>query len=129
MNCFIRLLLIPMLALLCSGCIWNRAKINDTAVAVRAASVRPGVTRAEDLPTLLGAVPSAVIPMRDGRTLYTFAYGDAKTEGLSLLLLTMTKTNSCFSAVYVMTDANGVVERVQCPPKEELPWETWPFGD
>lgn len=112
-----------------SGCIWTRAKVNDAAVRERAAAIQIGKTRAEQLPTLLGVVPSAVIPLKDGRQVLVFAYGDAKTEGLSLVVVTFTKTNSAFSAVYVLVDAEGVVRQVQTAPRQEIAWETWPFGE
>ena len=111
-----------------NGCIWTRAKVNDAAVCERAKAIVPGKTRAEQLPTVLGVVPSAVIPLKDGRQVLVFAYGDAKTEGVSLIVVTFTKTNSAFSAVYVLVNAQGVVERVQTAPQQELAWEAWPFG-
>lgn len=115
---------------LLGGCLWTRAKVNDGSVRERAAAIVPGRTRAEELPRLLGAMPSAVIPLRDGRTVYSFAYGDAKTEGFTLILLTLSKTNSHFSAVYALVDADGVVQSVQASPEPEaLAWETWPFGE
>ena len=102
-----RIFLMAALALLAGGCIWNRAKVNDASVAERVAQVVPGKTRAADLPR----------------------YGDAKTEGFSLILLTLTKTNSAFASVYVLADAQGVVRRVQATPPPEVAWETWPFGE
>lgn len=121
--------LLAVLPLL-GGCIWTRAKVNDASVRERAARIVPGKTRAEALPRLMGAMPSAVIPLKDGHTVYSFAYGDAKTEGFTLILLTLTKTNAHFSAVYALVDAEGVVQRVQASPEPEtLEWETWPFGE
>ena len=114
--------------LFANGCIWTRAKVNDAAVCERAKAIVPWKTRTEQLPALLGVVPSTIIPLRDGRQVLVFAYGDAKTEGISLMVVTLTKTNSAFSAVYVLVDAQGVVERVQTAPQRELAWETWPFG-
>ncbi|MGN0886325.1 MAG: hypothetical protein ACI4RT_04925 [Candidatus Spyradenecus sp.] len=114
--------------LFANGCIWTRAKVNDAAVCERAKAIVPGQTRAEQLPAVLGVVPSSVIPLKDGRQVLVFAYGDAKTEGVSLIVVTFTKTNSAFSAVYVLVNAQGVVERVQTAPQQELAWETWPFG-
>lgn len=102
--------------------------MNDSIVCERAEDIVPGKTRAEQLPALLGVVPSSVIPLRDGRQVLVFAYGDAKTEGFSLILVTFTKTNSAFSAVYVLVDGEGVVQQVQLAPRQEIAWETWPFG-
>lgn len=124
-----RIFLMAALALVAGGCIWNRAKVNDASVAERVAQVVPGKTRAADLPRILGAEPTAVIPLREGQVLYGWAYGDAKTEGFSLILLTLTKTNSAFASVYVLADAQGVVRRVQATPPPEVAWETWPFGE
>lgn len=123
------ILTLVLLATLAGGCIWNRAKVNDASVAARVSRVAPGKTHASELPGLLGAEPTAVIPLRDGQTLYGWAYGDAKTEGLSLILVTLTKTNSAFASVYVLADAQGVVRRVQATPPPEVTWETWPFGE
>ena len=123
------LLSIALAAPLLGGCIWNRAKVNDAGVAARAEAIVPGVTRAEELPGLMGTVPSSVIPLKDGRVVYAFSYGDAKTEGFTLILFTLSKTNSAFSAVYVFTDAAGVVRRVEASPAPVTDWETWPFGE
>ncbi len=123
--------LIGALALLLtlSGCIWNRTKVNDAAVRERAQGVTIGVTHASELPRLMGTTPSSVIPLRDGRMVHVFSYGDAKTEGLSLLIITLTKTNSYFTAVYVLTDTKGIVRGVHTSPEQELDWEMWPFGE
>lgn len=125
---FRRIAVLAALAMAAGGCIWNRARVNDAAVAERAAGIVPGETRAEELPGILGAAPSAVIPLRDGRMVYAFSYGDAKTEGVSLILVTLTKTNSSFSAVYVFVDGEGVVRAVERSPAPAPRWETWPFG-
>lgn len=124
-----RLLLFALVTPLLGGCIWNRAKVNDAEVAARAAAIVPGKTHAEELPKLMGTVPSSVIPLKDGRTVYAFSYGDAKTEGFTLLLFTLSKTNSAFSAVYVFTDMKGVVRHVEASPAPETAWEAWPFGE
>lgn len=124
------LILALAVAPLLGGCIWTRAKVNDAAVRERAAAIVPGKTRAKELPRLMGAMPSAVIPLKDGGRVYSFAYGDAKTEGFTLILVTLSKTNSHFSSVYVLTDAEGIVRSVQASPEpEDLAWETWPFGE
>ncbi len=125
---FIRSLLIALALLSLNGCIWNRTKINDAAVRDRARTIVLGKTHAEQLPKIMGIAPSSMIPLRDGRTVYVFAYGDAKTEGLSLLLVTLTKTNSIFTAVYVVTDAKGIVRNIYRSPELDAEWETWPFG-
>ncbi len=119
--------LLSLLALF-SGCIWNRAKVNDANVVHRAATIVIGETHASELPQLMGTAPTSMIPLRDGRIVYVFAYGDAKTEGFTLVLFTMTKTNSVFSAIYVLTDANGIVQGIHRSPELEPEWETWPFG-
>lgn len=124
----LRLALLGVVLAFAPGCIWTRAKVNNAAVRERAGVIVPGQTRAEQLSALLGVVPSAVVPLKDGRQVLVFAYGDAKTEGLSLIVVTFTKTNSAFSAVYVLVNAEGVVEQVQTAPQQELAWETWPFG-
>lgn len=125
-----RWMVLLAIAPLLGGCIWTRAKVNDASVRERAARIVPGKTQAAELPRLMGAMPSAVIPLKDGRTVYSFAYGDAKTEGFTLILLTLTKTNAHLSAVYALVDAAGVVQRVQASPEPEtLAWETWPFGE
>ncbi len=123
-----RLLLLTAALPLLGGCIWNRALVNDAGVAARAEAIVPGQTRAEELPGIMGRVPTSVIPLRDGRLIYAFSYGDAKTEGFTLILFTLSKTNSAFSAVYVFTDEAGVVRHVEASPAPETAWETWPFG-
>lgn len=121
--------LLLVLPILLGGCIWNRTRVNDPTIRDRAAAVVPGKTTAAELSRILGAMPGATVPLSDGRTLCSFGYGDAKTEGLSLLIVTLTRTNSYFSAIYAVIGADGVVESIHTSPKEEdLPWEFWPFG-
>ncbi|MEG1480170.1 MAG: hypothetical protein RSD41_04110 [Kiritimatiellia bacterium] len=128
MRFFLPVLLLALL-IVAPGCIWTRGKINDVAVRTRTANIVLGQTRADTLPKLFGTMPTAIIPLKDGRVVYSFAYGDAKTEGFSLILVTFTKTNSYFSAVYALADANGIVQAVHSAPQQEVEWETWPFGD
>lgn len=121
--------LLLVLPILLGGCIWNRTRVNDPTIRDRAAAVVPGKTTAAELSRILGAMPGATVPLSDGRTLCSFGYGDAKTEGLSLLIVTLTRTNSYFSAIYAVIGADGIVESIHTSPKEEdLPWEFWPFG-
>lgn len=129
MRTFIPLLALSAMAFLLGGCIWNRTRVNDPTIRHRTDAVVPGKTKASELSAILGAMPGATVPLGDGRTLCSFGYGDAKTEGLSLLLVTLTRTNSYFSAIYAVISADGVVESIHTSPKEEeLPWEFWPFG-
>lgn len=111
------------------GCIWNRTRVNDPTIRDRVSAVIPGKTTAPELTRLLKAMPGATIPLNDGRTLCSFGYGDAKTEGFTLILFTLTRTNSYFSSVYAVISADGTVESIHTSPEEEeLPWEFWPFG-
>ncbi len=124
----LRLGVVVGLSFMLSGCIWNRAKVNDAAVNVRSEGVIIGQTHASELPKIMGTTPSSIIPLRDGRMVYVFAYGDAKTEGLSLILFTLTKTNSVFTAVYMLVDTKGIVQGIYRSPDLEPEWEMWPFG-
>ena len=116
-------------ALCVSGCIWSRARINDPAIVERARAIRPGVTRAADLPSLLKAQPTR--QRTDGTTvIYEYSYSDAKTETFTLILLSFSRTEDVTETLSVEADAaTGLVTRVPKLVTREPEWRCWPFDD
>lgn len=112
-----------------SGCIWSRAKINDTSIIHRQDQIIVGKTKIEQVPIILGAAPSSISEFKNGTTLYSFVVGDSRTNGLMLVLVNFTKTNLSTSAIYVIADAQGVVSQIRKSPMPDPEWEFWPFGD
>ena len=124
----IRLFGYSVIALL-SGCIWSRARINDPAIVERAKAIRPGVTKAVDLPTILEVQPTR--QRSEGKSVtYEYSYSDAKSETFSLILVTFSRTEDVTETLYVETDAaTGLVTRVPKLASREPEWRCWPFGD
>lgn len=123
-------LLVPVLAaLLLEGCMWGRVKVNDDGVADRAAAIRVGVTRGEEVPKILGAQPTMRMPGKTSRVL-GYTYADTKSNGLILILFNFTRSTTVAETLYVEIDsATDVVTRVHVPPKRDVEWRFWPFGD
>ena len=114
---------------LCSGCIWSRARINDPAILNRAKAITPGMTKAAELPGILGAQPTR--KRAEGPLVtYEYSYSDAKTKTFTLLLISFSRTEDVTETLYVETDAaTGVVTRVPKLEHHEPEWRWWPFGD
>lgn len=125
------LFVLPLLALCVgtSGCIWNRAKINDPTIVEYVSRIKVGRTPIVQVPHLLGAVPSSITPLSTGDTVHAFSYGDTRTNGLNLILFVFTKTNVSTSAIYVTADDKGVVKQVVTTPFHAPEWESNPFGE
>lgn len=105
---------------------WGRVQVNDPAIRDRAALVRPGETRVSELKNLLQAEPTMRMPLKD-RTVLSYTYADTKANGLMLIVVNFTKSQTVADTIYVEADAKDVVQRVYVPPARYIPWEFWPF--
>ena len=125
----VRTVMAGTMAVLLSGCIWSRARINDPEVLMRAEKIRPGVTKAAELPSILKAQPTR--KRAEGRLVtYEYSYSDTKTKSFSLILVNFSRTEDTTETLYVETDAETGV--VVCVPKlehHEPEWRWWPFGE
>lgn len=111
------------------GCMWGRMQINDPTIADRVKLIRPGVTRAENLASILGAQPTMRMPGKD-RLLLGYTYGDTKANGLVLILFNFSRSTTVTDTLYIEADAKtGVVTAVYPPKKHDVEWRFWPFGD
>jgi len=121
--------LAAMAALLVSGCMWGRMTVNDPSVADRARSIRPGVTKAEDVANIIGAQPTMRLPGKE-RLLFGYTYADTKNNGLMLLVLNFMRSTTVTDTLYIEADAKtGLVSQVYLPKHHELEWRFWPFGE
>ena len=113
----------------CGGCMWGRMRVNDPTIVQRAARIKPGVTKVSQLSRLLGAEPSMRMPV-GSRLMLGYTYADTKSNGLVLILLNFTRTQTVTDTLYVEADAEtGTVVKVHVPPSHEIEWRFWPFGD
>jgi hypothetical protein len=104
--------------------------VNDPSIPERAEAVVPGTTTAEELPGILGSEPLSFLEVGDGRRLLIWGYGESKTEGLNLLIVSFSRTNSGLDTAYFLVDAKGTVSRKWVGTNSrDLPWEWWSFGD
>ena len=112
-----------------SGCMWGRVQVNDPGIVVRAKGIKVGVTTANELAGLLRAEPTLRLPGKETQTLgYTFA--ETKSNGLILIILNFSKTQTVTETLYVEVDAaTQVVRKVHIPGRPEIKWEWNPFGE
>ena len=125
----VRTMMAGLLAVLISGCMWSRHRMNDPEIVHRAASIRPGVTTVQDLPRLLGAQPTR--RRAEGKLVtYEYSFADSKSETFSIVVLTFSRTENVTETLYVETDAEtGKVVRVPRLISREPEWRCWPFGE
>ena len=125
----VRLVVLATLSMVLSGGMWSRARINDPEILNRARAIRPGVTKAEELPAILKAQPTRKRPEGNLVT-YEYSYSDTKSKTFSLILVTFSRTEDVTETLYVETDAaTGVVTRVPKLVHHEPEWRWWPFGE
>jgi hypothetical protein len=111
-----------------SGCGWNRQQINHANLPDRITGVVSGQTTLAELESMIGGPATAITPVGDKR-LYTYTFGDSKTEGLYLILLNISKTNTGIDTASFLVNQDNVVEAMQVGKNsEDLPWEWWAFG-
>ena len=96
---------------------------------LKAKLVKPGETKADDLEKIIGSSPNAVLPLKEGK-IHLYNFGDAKTNGLQLILVNFSKTNAGLdSALFFVNDEGTVTDKIISSNSEKLDWEFWPFGD
>ena len=122
--------LAALLAAALGGCSWSRTVVNDPSIRERADAVVPGTTTADELPGILGSEPLSHLEVGDGRRLLIWGYGESKTEGLNLLIVSFSRTNTGLDTAYFLVDGKGTVSRKWVGTNSrDLPWEWWSFGD
>lgn len=110
-----------------SGCMWGRLQVNDPEIVVRAKAIRPGITNVDQLRGILQAEPTLRLPGK-GSTLLGYTYADTKSNGLVLIVVNFSKTQTVAETLYVEVDSEtGLVRRTYVPGKRELEWEWNPF--
>ena len=120
------LLILPVLL---NACIWGRQKINVEGFHEKAELVVAGETRADELTEILGTPPNAILPLKNGKKLYVYTFGDGKTEGFNLILFRIQKTNLGIDSGYFFIDGNNTVEeKIISNNSKDVPWEWWAFG-
>lgn len=111
-----------------SGCMWGRMQVNDPDIVLRARAIRVGETTADQLPVLLRAEPTMRLPGKD-RQILGYTFSDTKSNGLVLILLNFSKTQTVAETLYVEVDsATQVVRKVHVPSRPDIKWDWYPFG-
>ena len=125
----VKMLVFAVLAVAINGCGFNRNQINQHDLPERVSGVVPGQTTLAELEAMAGGPATSITPIGDKR-LYVYTFGDAKTKGLYLILLNISKTNSAIDTGIFLVNENNIVEWMQVGENtEDLPWEWWAFGD
>ncbi len=129
--CIVHLSFLAVIAALAmtTGCSWSRNKINDTTIVSRQQLIQVGTTPIADVPSILAAAPSAIVPLPSGGNQYSFVFGDSRTNGLNLILFNFAKTNLVTSAIYITSDKDGIVNHVSQSHTADPEWQWWPFGE
>ena len=123
-------MVVALLAPGVGGCTFSRAQINAADLEQRVANVVPGKTHIEEVERMIGGPATSITPVSGGNLLYAWAFGDAKTAGLTLILINIMKTNSGIDTAIFVVDEGGVVEEVKIGQNhKEVEWQWWAFGD
>jgi hypothetical protein len=126
----VSVILLGMLVTAVSSCGFNRQQINHADLPERVAGVVPGQTTLAELEAMAGGPATSITPVGDDKRLYTYSFGDAKTKGLYLIILNISKTNSGIDTASFLVNQDNIVEAMQVGKNSEnLPWEWWAFGD
>jgi len=124
------LLAMLLLTFTITGCTWSRIKYNVEDFHTRAARVKVGQTNAADLEKIFGSAPNTIIPGKDDKSIYVYNFGDTKTNGLTLIIVNISKSNVRTDSAYFFVNNAGVVEKASISNNsEDVPWEWWAFGE
>ncbi|MCA9771742.1 MAG: hypothetical protein KC466_04990 [Myxococcales bacterium] len=111
------------------GCTFARQRTNIEDPYGKIAQVQAGVTSTADLARIFGAGPTTVVDAPGGGALWIYAFGDAKTWQIGLIVFNVGKTNAAQDAAVFVVDGAGVVQEVHYGTNsKDLPWQFWPFG-
>jgi len=129
-----RVLLMKLITALCfcvvltfaAGCSFSREFINDPNLPANTTSLEVGSSTQQDLLELLGA-PNSVIPLGESRNMFIYSFGNSKKAGLSLLIVSFSKTNKGLdTAVFILED-EIIADMYVSNNSEYIPWEWWSF--
>jgi hypothetical protein len=125
-----RALPLALLAALAAGCSFNKVDVNDPEIPDRAEAVVPGTTTRDELVAALGSEPVHFIQLKDGSRLLVYAYGQSKSNGLSLGIVNFSKTNTGIDTAWFLVGPDGVVrDKWVGDACRGLEWDWWPFGE
>jgi hypothetical protein len=121
--------LLAALAVALGGCAWNRNQINRADLESRVSGVVPGQTTSAELEKMIGGPPTSIAQIGN-KQLWAYTYGDAKTEALAAIIITISKTNMGIDTALFLIDEKGIVQSARVGQNsKDLPWEWWAFGD
>jgi len=124
------LVALVLIALVCTGCLWARQRVNNPNVFHLTDKVAVGKTTDQQLMNIMGTPPVAILPAGEGKEIFLYNFGDVKTKGLTLIIFNVKKTNAGFDSAYFLIGKDKVVERKMVSDNsQDLPWEWWAFAD
>ena len=113
-----------------TGCTFSRQRINTVNFHEKVQQVVEGQTTADELAATLGSPPQSVLYTDNGKRIYVYSFGDAKTAGLTLIVFNSLKTNMGLDGAMFLIDQNGVVEEfIVSNHSQDIPWEWWAFDE
>jgi len=128
-NNFTPVLICLCVALVLSGCMFARNKINVENFHQKADSIIPGKTTSKEVISIIGSPPNGMLQLK-GERAYVYTFGDSKTKGLNLIIFGSRRTNLGIDSAYFFLDDNDVVSRkIISNHSEDLEWNWWAFGE
>jgi len=116
-------------AILLSSCTFARNHVNNPHFPSLANQIKEGTTTSDQLVSTLGG-PNAILPAGEGSEIYLYTFGDGKTGGLNLIILSFQKTNLGVDSGYFVVNKDKVVTRKMVSThSQQLDWDWWPFSD
>ena len=131
MRLFTVLLLLAVAA--APGCFFSRSKVDKALDRDKLDEIMVGESNKEDVARLLGAPTDIIFNNKELDPLNVFAYEYIykleKTTGFTIILLTLTNSDTKRDHVLVFFDANGIVTGVGSRFEAEDAEYDLPFGD
>jgi hypothetical protein len=120
-----------LLALLVStGCLVSRGQVNVADLRDRVGGVVVDKTTIDEVEDMIGGPPISATPVGGGLIAYSWAFGDTKTMGLTLVIINITKTNSGIDTAVFVADKDRIVRGFFVGENsKDVPWQWWAFGD
>ena len=116
-------------ALVASGCSFARGQLNMKKFREALPEIELGKTKISEVEERVG--PATSITPVGNRLVYAWVYSDSKTQGLTLILLNISKTNTGFDvAHFLVRPGTGVIDEIKLGKNSTaVDWEWWAFGD
>lgn len=120
--------ILGIVAVLTSGCAFNRGTLGDEIRSDAIAAIKKGQSTKAEVLELLGA-PDRIVPV-NGRDVFHYYRYDAKAGSLLLILVNFSRLSIRSDDLFVIFNQDGIVENLLASKRTEgMEFRFWPFGD